>query len=306
VKCASSPRRWLAAVLVGVGATVAAQTPRFATGTDVVVVDVLVQKDGKAVEGLAAPDFELRDSGVPQQVMLAAVSSLPVHLLLVLDTSASVRGAALDHLKAAARAAIGTLRPTDEAALLTFSHAVRLGAAWTADRARLTQAIDAATAEGSTSLADAAFAALALRGKPGVRRLVLFFTDGDDTASWTQPTDVLAVARRSDAVVYGVTLPTAAVTISPGTPLEPLLAAQPSLYRNLLLPMMARDTGGEAIAAASTATLATTFTDIVSRFNHRYVLTYTPAGVTATGWRPLEVSVRGEGMAVTARRGYVR
>jgi VWFA-related protein len=297
---------WIVAATLAATPLAADQTPRFGASADLVVVDVLVTRDGRAVTDLTAADFEVRDSGVAQQVTLAAVSSLPVNLLLVLDTSASVRGEPLEHLKAGAKAATAGLRPTDEAAIMTFSHAVTLATAWTADRSRIADAVDAVTAQGSTALADAAFAALALRARANARRLVVFFTDGDDTSSWLAASDLVGVARRTDAVVYGVTLPSVFTSAGQTAPVADWLLSQPSLYRNLLLPVLADETGGESLRLADGAALAKTFADIVARFNARYVLTYTPAGVTGTGWRPLDVKVRGEGLTVTARRGYVR
>jgi hypothetical protein len=38
----------------------------------------------------------------------------------------------------------------------------------------------------------------------------------------------------------------------------------------------------------------------------RYLLTYTPKGVDASGWHPIEVKVKGARGRVTARRGYVK
>jgi hypothetical protein len=38
----------------------------------------------------------------------------------------------------------------------------------------------------------------------------------------------------------------------------------------------------------------------------RYLITYTPRGVDARGWHPLEVKLKGRRGNVTARRGYLR
>jgi Ca-activated chloride channel homolog len=283
-----------------------AQPPRFTGGTEAVLVDVLVTRASKAVPDLKAADFTVLDSGVEQKVDLVTIESLPVSLLLALDASASVRGPALDHLKAAAKAAVASLRPGDEAALVTFAHNVALGAAWTNDRARLNQAIDAVVAQGSTALADAAFTTLGLRGKGRTRTLVLLFTDGDDTASWLNAADVVEAARQSEAVVYGVTLPKPGGVITASDDLEKLLRTEPRLYRGALLPLLARETGGESLRATDTQNLSAVFVDAVSRFNSRYVLSYAPTGVPASGWHPIDVRVAATGVDVRARRGYVR
>jgi VWFA-related protein len=280
--------------------------PRFTGGAEAVLVDVLVTRASKPVPDLKSSDFVVLDSGVQQKADLVAVESLPVSLLLALDTSASVRGPALDHLKAAAKAAVGSLRPADEAALVTFAHNLSLGARWTSDRAALTQAIDAVVAQGSTSLSDAVYATLAMKGKAGSRTLVLLFTDGDDTASWLSGPDIADAARRSDSVVYGVTLPKPVGAITVTDDLDRLFRTEPRLYRSALVPVLARETGGELLRATDTKELSTVFVDAVTRFNTRYVLSYAPAGVPATGWHPLDVKVSATGVDVRARRGYAR
>jgi VWFA-related protein len=298
-----------AALLAGIAALGAQgpppqQPPRFAAATDTVIVDLLVTRDGRPIEGLTAGDFTVRDAGVPQKVEMVVTGSLPVRLLLALDASASVRGEALELLKQAAKAAVESLRASDEAAVLTFAHNVSLAGGWTSDRAELAKAIDAVTARGSTALADAAFTALGLAPKAGTRTLILLFTDGSDTASWLRPDQVLEAARRSEAVVYGVTAG-AAIPLPPVDQLESWLQTEPSLYRGALLPVLARHTGGESMRVGDTKALRETFVTVVSRFNSRYVLTYSPSGAQSAGWHPIEVDVRGGGV-VTARRGYYR
>ena len=285
-------------------APAAQQAPAFTAGTDVVVVDVLVSRNGAPFSGLTVDDFTVRDAGVPQKVTLAAIESMPVRLLLALDSSASVRGGALDQLKLAAKAAVNSLRPSDEVAVLSFAHNLALASSWTTNRTQASAAIDAVTARGATALADAAFGALGLAPRTGARTLVLMFTDGSDTASWLSPAQVLHAARRSESVVYGVTIGAATAPL-PLAQLESWVSAEPSLFRGALLPLLARQSGGEMMRAVGMQDLGDTFVSIVSRFNQRYVLTYSPTGVPATGWHPLEVEVRGGG-DVTSRRGYFR
>ncbi len=293
------------AVLVP-GASAQQQPPRFAAGTAVVSIDVLVTRDGKPVTDLTVADFEVRDSGAAQPVQLAGLESIPVSLLLALDTSASVRGPALDQLKDAAKAAVSSLRAGDQAALLTFSQNVALRAAWTDDKKRLLTAIDAATAQGSTSLTDAAFAAITLPPSRLSRTLALIFTDGDDSSSWLNAATVVDAARRTDAVVYGVTLsavPSTGITLDER---RARLFEDPGLYRSSLLPLLSYETGGESFARADTKDLRAAFLDVMARFNQRYVLTYAPPHAAGSGWHPVDVRMKDPGLTVTARRGYTQ
>ena len=312
----------LATTIVSASSLLAQQQapPRFAGGTEAILVDVSVTRSGARVEGLTNADFIVKDSGIVQTAQIVATDTLPVSLLMAFDASASVRGEPLNNLKTAAKAAVAALRPNDEAALMTFSHSMTLRSGWTTSREALTKAIDGVTATGLTALNDAAFAALALTSKPGTRRLVLFFTDGDDTSSWTTASALLQAARRSESVFYNVTLESARHSVAaiskmleaPAKPgehvredVEQWMTAEPTLYRGAALSLITMETGGETFRAADGTKLGAAFADIVSRFTHRYVLAYTPTGVTAAGWHPLTVEVKGGG-EVSARRGYTR
>jgi hypothetical protein len=113
-------------------------------------------------------------------------------------------------------------------------------------------------------------------------------------------------ARQSDAVVYGITVPAPGGAITPSDDLEKRLRSEPRLYRGALLPVLARETGGESLRATDAQNLSAVFVDAVSRFNTRYVLSYAPTGVPASGWHPIEVRVSASGVDVRTRRGYVR
>lgn len=302
-------RRVFASLLLGAVTmtpfTAARQDPAPGAGTPAVTIDALVTRDGKPVSGLKAEDFEVRDGGAVQRVQLGSLDSLPVALLLALDTSASVRGAGLDQLKDAAKAAVAGLRAGDQASLMTFSQYVALPAGWTSDKRRLQAAIDATTAQGSTSLADAAFAALCLPPRPG-RTLAIIFTDGDDSSSWLSPSSVVDAARRTDTVVYGITLTAPAAGSVALDDRRAKLFEDPSLYRGALLPVLAHDTGGESLSRANAKDLRAAFLDVIARFSQRYVLTYTSPHAAGSGWHPLEVRVTDPALTVTARHGYTR
>jgi VWFA-related protein len=281
----------------------------FRSGVAAVSVDVLVMDGGRPVRGLTAEDFELRDSGVVQRIKSVALTDVPVSLMLALDTSASVEGPALSRLKQAANAALDTLQPGDRAALLTFSGAVTLQSDWGSASAVLRTAVSSLTAGGSTSLFDAAFTALALRDpEPGSRSLIIIFSDGLDTSSWLPAHAALDRTRRTDAVVYA-----AAVWKSPDYRLHfrsgiQLREVPPRSVFNgrSFIEDVAHLTGGKAIDADATRRLEDTFTDIVTEFRSRYLLTYAPEGVDASGWHPIEVRLNGKKGRITARRGYDR
>ena len=290
------------------------QTPRFRVKVDAVQVDVSVMRGGRPVAGLAAANFELRDAGVVQQVEAVTLEDVPVHLLLVLDTSGSVKGDKLAELQEATVAAIESLGPDDGATLLTFSQSVALYDDASADRAGAASAIAAAVAGGWTSVHDALLHALVLRHADTRRALVLVFSDGMDTASWLHADTVVEDARRSDVIVYSV-MPRPdwqGATLSANqrfgyrTNRMKGFNDNPLLFRDYVLFAVTDETGGELFFTDAGRDLRSVFLGIVKEFKSRYLLTYTPEGVPPDGWHPIEVKLKGARGDVKARRGYLR
>ncbi len=290
------------------GAVLPPQPQTFRVTVDAVRVDVLVTDGRRPVGGLTAEDFELRDNGVPQRIESASLEEVPLSVMFALDVSGSVRGEPLMHLKEAAEAAIAALRPSDRAALLTFSEELRLAADWTSDRATLGARLADVSARGGTAINDAAYAALTLRDEAPRRALALIFSDGDDTASWLPTAAVLDAARRTDVVVYGVGLRRPALPQGfrlDGRSRMPL-GSPKALEGRPLLSSLSEDTGGQMFYADGTRDLRATFIRIVDEFKSRYLLSYSPRNVASGGWHAIDVSVKGRKLTVKARRGYQR
>jgi VWFA-related protein len=265
-------------------AAVDAQQPTFSTRVDAIRVDVLVKDRGQVVRGLGPQDFEVRDEGVLQEVDLVSLEQLPLNVILGLDVSESVSGERLDHLSRAGDALLQRLAGDDRAALLTFSHVVRLRHELTGDISRIRQALAEVTPSGQTSLVDGTSGAIALAGSDVGRSLLIIFSDGVDTASFLSPAAVLQSARRSDVVVYGVAM---------RGRIEPTFLSD-----------LGKLTGGTVLEIESTRDLSQTFLRILDEFRQRYILSFSPRGVAQTGWHRLDVRVKGRRATVNARTGY--
>ena len=291
------------ALLVAMHLSASAQEPmRFRAGTELVSVDVLVTDNRQAVLGLTPADFELIDNGVAQTVDQLYLEQLPVNVVMVLDTSGSVIGARLADLKAGARSVIEKLRPKDRAAILSFSHRLEMPSPLTGDRASLRKAVNDLDAVGSTSLRDAAFAGLALRAADNTRTLLLLFSDGLDTSSILSESRLLAIVRRSDAIIYAI-----GVQDAPATQMSArgLFFVQPeSVTDDRFLGALAREGGGRLLHAQEQRNIERTFARVFEEFNQRYVLGFTPRGVSQGGWHKVDVRLKNKRGTVLARRGY--
>jgi uncharacterized protein YegL len=118
-------------------------------------------------------------------------------MLLVVDTSGSVKGAPLDGIKQSAAAFVDLLRETDRCALITFNDQARLLVPFTGDRSWLHEEIGGLQPEGrNTVLFDALDLAFDLLKKERDKvRFVLLFSDGKDEGSRSTPEGIVRRAR---------------------------------------------------------------------------------------------------------------
>jgi len=261
------------------------QQPAFSTKVEAVRVDVLVLENGRPVTGLTPADFDIADNGVPQQVDFVSFEQIPLNVVLALDMSDSVAGERLEQLRDAGGAVLEGLAKNDQAALVTFSNVVSLGAPLTADVAAARHALADAHGFGETSLVDGVYAAMMVGESDVGRALLIVFSDGLDTASWLHSDAVLESAKRSDVVAYSAAIGTVGAT---------------QFLRDL-----SAFTGGTLYKIETTKDLRATFLQILDEFRHRYLVSYTPQGVSKDGWHRLDVRVRNHKAAIKARPGYL-
>ena len=263
--------------------TAGAQQAVFSSKIEAVRVDVLVTDKGQPVRGLAPADFEILDNGVMQQVDLVSFEQVPLNVILALDMSESVAGERLDHLRAAGHALLNGLKKDDQAALVTFRHAVTLGADLASNASTVRAALDAAEPSGETALVDGSYAAMVVAESDVGRSLLIAFSDGLDTSSWLQPDAVVETAKRSDVVAYAVSV---------------------GRVKSEFLNDLTSFTGGRLFEIEKTANLSAIFLSILEEFRQRYLVSYTPRGVARDGWHRLTVRVKRRG-TVKARPGYL-
>jgi VWFA-related protein len=270
----------LAGVVAG-GAAPRQQQADFTARVDAVRVDVDVRRGNKPVTGLRGSDFEVLDNGVPQRVELVSPTALPLNVVLALDGSTSIDTRERTHLIAAGKRVIDALRPTETAALVTFSDRVAIQSTFTDDWMRLRMLVGGAMPGGDTALHDAAHVAMVLASSAPGRSMVILFSDGDDTASVLTEDSVLDTAKRTGAVVSVVTLGT----------------------EDQVLPRLAELTGGVFVKESSLDRVAARFAEILESFRNRYMISFYPTGVEREGWHTLKVRVKSGG-DVRARSGY--
>jgi hypothetical protein len=308
----------IALVLGGAGGSV--QQPVFRTTTDAVTIDVAVSERRRPVRGLTAADFEVLDSGVPQQITRLAFDNLPLDITFLIDVSHSMVDhqtgnlgwpsglppPGLDAIAIGIKSILGSLRPTDRVQLVPFATTSRSLPVVAGSIVLRVPESDPYVAR--TAFFDALSLALITPTELGRRHLIVALTDAKDNASILDSRTRLRIIERSDAVVHVIAFGQRDARAFIGKPMMDVAwgFSPGGGFDEVLADMTAR-TGGRFAVFQPGEDFTSLVTDVVDEFRTRYVLQYVPTGVAAIGWHPVEVRVKRPGKyQISSRRGYDR
>ncbi len=260
-----------------------------------ILVPVTVRdKSGRLVSTLERDRFHLYvdDMEFPVKSFWRE-GGLPISYSFVVDTSGSMNGRRLAKTREAIMEFVRQLRPGDEVCLITFGAGeVKRRLAFGTDPQQLPRILESLHGFGTTALYDVLTATpQAMEGAHNIRRVVLLFTDGVDTASAFKPADAVRVLE-------GMADPLYAMGIEPPPPEE----GSPDTYEDLLEQFSAAS-GGRYLRVEKAAALPKFARDLRTELSMRYIITFDPSGIGLVKWRKLEVKVDG-GYVAMARQGY--
>jgi Ca-activated chloride channel family protein len=257
----------------------------------------VVNKAGETVADLKADDFDVREDGVSQSVTYFATGSgedtVPLHIGLLFDTSESMdrdlafsRNAAIKFLKTFAKAVDFTV--------VEFADDVRAARFSQAEFPRLVERIRSSKAKGRTSLYDAVTVFLGSAFDQTGRKVLVIFTDGDDTSSSRRWDETVRLLRASDVIVYPMGF------------LSNRGSARLGLQSKLM--EIARLTGGRAAFPGTMKDLDPMYASIAGEIQGQYLLGYVPTNPTRDGkWRKVEIKLKRsppERTQIRTREGY--
>jgi Ca-activated chloride channel family protein len=284
----------LALALLAASGVIAQQAPTFKSGTRIVpVIATVTDAQGRLVPNLEQDDFTILDNGKPQEIAFFEDEVRPFTAVVMLDFSGSMT-ANLELLKRASEQFLIRMLPQDKAQVGSFSDKIQFSGTFTNDRDDLIGSLGDLQFGNPTRLYDATYQSINELKSVDGRRVVVVFTDGDDTDSRLGSNDVLKSASEHETMIYAIGL-------------ESTLAIGGRVTRthpDRVLRKFAEETGGGYFELKKTDELAPTFTRVAQELHSQYTLGFTPTALDNKEHK-LELKMKQPGMTGRARRTYV-
>jgi Ca-activated chloride channel family protein len=271
------------------------EQPLFKAGAEVVVPLFVTVADAqkRLVPDLTQEDFEVFDNDKAQTISYFDNSIHPITVVVMLDTSGSMTGT-IPLLRQAAEQFILRLLPDDKARVGAFNDKIQFNDRFKSDRDELVGDVKDLDYGNGTRLWDAVGASIdELKGIEG-RRVILVFTDGDDTASRTSLGNVIERSRADEVMVYAIGLES---NFFDGAR---MVKSKPDRG----LRKISDETGGGYFELAKTADLSPTFTRVAYELHSQYVVGFAAQQLDGKIHK-LTVRMKQPGLTARARRSYV-
>ena len=248
----------------------------------------VVDGQGRPISGLTAGNFKVFEDEVPQSlVRFETVEDLPIHVGILIDTSASMVGVLSDVRRAALSFVDQAISPKDRAAVITFSNFPQLKVGLTSDRTALGSGLAGLAPEGQTALYDSVmFSLYYFTGIKG-QRAILVLSDGKDESSRFDFEQTMEYARRAGITVYTI-----------GLRLRDF-GARSKLTR------LAEETGGSSFFLNDISELEPVYQSIQAELRSQLLLAYQSSNTSDDEeFRRIEVEVDRPGARVRTISGY--
>ena len=274
------------------------ERPQFRVSVKMVSLSVTVlDKERRLVTDLEAENFNVYEDGALQEVKVFSREALPLRMVILLDTSSSIKKR-LSLAQEAAIRFVDSLQLGDQVKIVEFNSRVYSLTDFTPDFREAEEAIRSTKAEGATSLYEALYISLRSfsRYRDGDERLaIVVLSDGNDTRSLVTFDDVRDLARRTDVLVYTISL----------RGQEEDLVKQKYADAKFELERLSRETGGSSHAPAKIKDLAGVYERIAAELKSQYNIGYVSTNAKTDGtWRRLQLLCNQEGTEVRSRVGY--
>jgi Ca-activated chloride channel family protein len=277
------------------------RTPVFGVALDVVEVTVTARDVGGGLVGdLRADDFVLREDGRPQEILVFAPAARPeereeltLNLGMLFDTSESMR----KDLRLSQESAIRFLDAIPRARdllLIFFDRDIRLSRYSSENQQGIFGRILETRGEGYTALHDAIAVYLSRVSETAGRKVLVVFTDGDDTTSRSTPDEVVRMVRSSSVTVYPVQFAG-----------EHRRDTTEALRARAFLAQLAESSGGRVFQPHASKDLAVIYQSILDELGSQYVIGYVSDNASRDGrFRKITLEAKRPDVRLRYRPGY--
>jgi VWFA-related protein len=318
---------------------------KFKSGVELInVTATVVDRTGRFATGLRKEDFLVYEDDKPVEVTHFSAERTPVSLGIVLDTSGSMAGEKIESARSAIFNFLQALPdPDDEFFMYRFSADATLVHDWTNSREAISRILGRVNPSGGTAMYDAVGEAVPMaHGGRNRKKAIVLISDGNDTNSRLDVSEVRQLVRETEVLVYAVGIdgqgeptifnrPTPPITRPPAPIPFPLPGGRPrggipfpiptpsprggGISRGtpgmddrvnvVALREITDDSGGRTEIVRDPRDLDPATASIADELSQQYYLGYASPGHRDGRWHNIRVEVRDRSLKVRARRGYV-
>ncbi len=278
--------------------------PTFRADVRLVHVDVEVRQDQKLVDGLTKEDFRVTDNGRVVPVLFLGHQEEPLDIVLLLDTSASMRPV-MQRVADASKAALAQLREGDRVAVMAFDRDPELVEDFSSDfdavERSIRERVLTRSFPMSTRIQEAVDAAArhflsksGARTESNRRRAVLIVTDN---LGMGRESSAVPNLWEADAVLSGIIVKNAAMAVQYSVFFPPSLLGVGGMAG------IAEKTGGDTVKLDDAGE---GLKQMIQRLRLRYSLYYAAPAANAGEVRKVKVELAKprKGVKIRARSGY--
>lgn len=291
--------------------------------TQEVLLPVTVRdRSGQFVLNLKAEDFQIYEDNALQPISSFSLKHLPVHVVLLIDTSSSVTRE-LEDFKTAASNFAARLDPNDQLSLIKFDDKVELVMDWTTSRNALKRALNRITTGMFTNFNDALWlTARDQLNRINGRKAIIVLTDGIDSGRGRKTqAQVLRAMQEAEAPIFTVSktaiqrsseqrelaeLEKTTSSVANHTRIDGLKMSLAALAQGeQWLGKLADETGGRLFLPRSFDELSDVYQQVADELRSQYVIFYTPHNGQRDGrYRAVRVKAKCKDCHTTSRLGY--
>src|SRR5437773_10545340 len=280
------------------------QDPRFKLNVEVELVNItatVLDDQGKYMDGLKLDDFQVFEDGAEQKISFFSHDlRVPISVGVLIDSSGSMRHKLQQALQTVREIALA-LSPQDEMFVVSFASDVEMRRHFTSNMQDVQKSLRDIKAGGETAAYDAIQIGMEeMKMAKHNKKIMLLVTDGFDTKSHINSTQVEDILKRSEVLVYAI-----GIDDDDDDPLV-LQRTRYHIY-HYMLNRLTEISGGRAFRmfTGRNYALTTLATVLLEELHQQYTLSYYPTSPPDKNvWRQVDVKVKKSGSQIRHRMGY--